>query len=135
MKFGVSVAKQAALERRMAALGIRERDLVEHFIRSAGPGGQNVNKVETGVYLKHIASGVEVKMIEERSQALNRFLARRVLCERLEARINGERSAEQRRILRLRRQKRKRSKRAQEKVLKLKRERGALKAARGPVAE
>jgi protein subunit release factor B len=130
-RFGVSTEKEAALERRMAALGIKEQDLVEQFIRSSGPGGQNVNKTSTAVYLKHVPSGIEVKIQTERSQALNRFLARRALADKLEAKVRGERSAEAARIAKLRRQKRKRSKRAREKVLQTKRmqaERKSLRA-------
>ena len=61
----------------MAALGIREEDLEEKFIRSSGKGGQHVNKTSTCVWLKHLPSGIEVKCMEERSQSINRFLARR----------------------------------------------------------
>ncbi len=132
MKFGVSSAKEQALERRLQALGIREQDLVERFLRSRGPGGQNVNKVETGVYLRHIPSGIEVKMQQERSQALNRYRARQVLADRFEAAVLRRRTEKQAMIDRLRKQKRKRSKRAQEKVLAAKRRRAETKELRRP---
>ncbi len=106
--------------RRMEQLGIREEDLIEKFIRSSGPGGQNVNKVSTGVYLKHIPSGIEIKVTQERSQALNRFLARRLLVEKIEARILKIKTEKEREIARIRRQKRKRSRRSREKMLRLK---------------
>jgi len=109
--------KEAALAARLLGLGVRPEDLVEKFIRAGGPGGQNVNKTSTAVYLKHRPTGIEVKMQRERSQALNRFLARRTLADKLEARLRGDRSAEAARVARLRRQKRKRSRRAKEKVL------------------
>jgi protein subunit release factor B len=115
--YGASQDKEQALAERMEKLGIRESDLVEKFIRSGGHGGQNVNKVATCVYLKHLPTGVEVKCQQERSQALNRFLARRILTDKIEAMVLGKRSEEQQRIAKIRRQKRKRSKRAKEKML------------------
>jgi len=130
MRYGVSSDKEAGLDARLAGLGVKPDDLTEKFVRAGGPGGQNVNKTSTAVYLKHRPSGIEVKVQQERSQALNRFLARRLLAEKLEALIEGRRTAEQARIARLRRQKRKRSKRAQEKVLEAKRLRAEAKGLR-----
>ncbi len=85
MTFAVSDEKNRWLQERMATLGIREEDLEERFIRSSGKGGQHVNKTSTCVYLKHLPSGIEVKCMEERSQSLNRFLARRELVEKVAA--------------------------------------------------
>jgi protein subunit release factor B len=132
--FGVSLEKEQALRERMQKLGIRDEDLVEKFVRSGGHGGQNVNKVATCVYLKHIPSGIEVKCQKERSQALNRFWARRVLADKLENQILGEQSAEQQRIEKIRRQKRKRSKRAKEKMLANKRVQSEKKQSRSKVS-
>jgi protein subunit release factor B len=115
--FGVSVEKEKALLERMQKLGIRPEDLIEKFIRSGGHGGQNVNKTSTCVYLKHVPTGIEVKCQQERSQALNRFFARRMLADKIENLILGKESAERQRIEKLRRQKRKRSRRAKEKML------------------
>ncbi len=115
--FGVSEAKAQWLKEQMLRLGIREGDFEEKFIRSGGPGGQNVNKVSTCVWLRHIPSGLEVKVQRERSQALNRFLARRLLMEKLEEERLGRLSAEQQRIAKIRRQKRRRSRRAKDKML------------------
>jgi protein subunit release factor B len=79
---GISPDKEQALRERMDALGIFEKDLEETFIRSGGHGGQNVNKVATCVRLRHLPTGLEVKCQQERSQALNRFLARRILADK-----------------------------------------------------
>ena len=129
----VSLKKQQELQQAMRRLGINEQDLEESFIRSSGPGGQNVNKVSTCVVLRHRPSGLEVRCQQERSQALNRFLARRALVARLEAKRLGELSAEAQRIAKLRRQKRKRSRRTKEKLLRLKFLRAQKKSLRGPV--
>jgi len=113
----VSKEKEEALRRRMESLGIFERDIVEKFIRSRGKGGQKVNKTSTCVYLKHLPTKIEVKCQRERYQAINRFLARRILANKIEKMILGKKSEEQQRIEKIRRQKRKRSKRAKLKVL------------------
>ena len=132
--FPVSPKKRLELDALMRRLGVTEADLDESFIRSGGPGGQNVNKVSTCVVLRHRPSGLEVRCQRERSQALNRFLARRILLQRLEAQRLGALSAEAQRIAKLRRQKRKRSKRAKEKILAAKRLHAQKKALRRPPA-
>ncbi|MEW6455895.1 MAG: peptide chain release factor-like protein [Acidobacteriota bacterium] len=119
--FGVSRDKEKALLEKMERLGIFEKDLVEKFIRSGGKGGQKVNKASTCVYLKHLPTGIEVKCQKERYQSINRFLARRILIEKIENMILEKQSEEQKRIEKIRRQKRKRSKRAKLKILEEKR--------------
>lgn len=121
LKFGVSEQKERALEKQMRKFNVREEDLREKFIRASGPGGQNVNKVATCVYLKHLPSGFQVKMQKARSQALNRFLARRELVRKIENHILGRESEEEKRRQKIRRAKRRRSRRAKKKMLEQKR--------------
>ncbi len=132
--FPVSEQKNAALAEAMERLGIRESDLEESFVRSGGPGGQNVNKVSSCVVLKHKPTGLVVKCQEERSQSMNRYRARRILVDRLDAMIRGRQSEEARRISKIRRQKRKRSKRAKDKMLQSKCAHGEKKKLRRRVS-
>lgn len=131
----VSLEKEKLLLEQMARLGVREEDIIEKFIRAQGPGGQNVNKVATCVQLRHLPTGIEVKCQQERSQAQNRYRARQVLLSKIESMILGKLSAEQKRIEKIRRQKRKRSRRAKLKILELKRRRSEKKMLRAPVRE
>ena len=128
--FPVTPEKERALRERMERLGVRAEDLDEHFVRAGGKGGQNVNKVATCVVLRHRPTGIAVKCQETRSQALNRFLARRLLLEKLEARAQGAADVAAREAARIRRQKRRRSRRAKEKMLASKRRRAETKVAR-----
>lgn len=132
--FNISLEKEAALKARMEKLGVAESDLREAFIRSSGPGGQKVNKTASCVHLVHAPTGLSVKCQQERSQALNRFLARRLLLDRIERLRSGQVSAEKQRIEKIRRQKRRRSKRAQQKILQQKHMRSEKKAFRAKVA-
>ncbi len=122
--------KERVLREKMRRFNIREEDLKETFVRSQGPGGQNVNKVSTCVCLKHSLSGTEVKCQQERSQALNRYRARVILVNKIENKILGKQSEERKRVEKIRRQKRKRSKRAKLKVLEIKRRQGEKKSLR-----
>ncbi len=131
MDFGsVSIQKQRALLQKMQELEIKEEDIEEKFILSRGKGGQRRDHKATCVYLKHLPTGIEVKCDRERSQAINRFLARRMLVEKIEELKRGEESEQKKIIAKIRRQKRKRSKRAKEKLMRLKKIRKEKKQAR-----
>jgi peptide chain release factor len=112
MDFGVTPKKQQELEARMADLGLREQDLEEKFIRSSGPGGQRVNKTASCVYLRHLPTGLEVKMQRERQQRLNRYYARKRLCELMEERTLGSKSPAALKADRIRKQKQRRRRRS-----------------------
>ena len=131
--FPISSDKEKQLLARMQALGVREQDIDEQFVRSSGAGGQNVNKVSSCVVLHHRPSGIRVKCQKERSQGLNRFLARRLLLDKIEAEIRGSAAAEEQRIAKIRRQKRKRSRRAKQRLLADKRHQGEKKSLRAAV--
>ncbi len=102
---GISKQKQDDLKERMDQLNLREEDLIEKFVLGSGPGGQKVNKTASTVYLKHVPSGIEIKCGQDRSQEINRFLARRQLCERLEKEIFGIKTPKEKEIEKIRKQK------------------------------
>ena len=114
-KFGVSPVKEKELLQRMRACEIQEGDLEEQFISSGGPGGQKVNRTATCVRLKHVPTGLEVKMQKARSQALNRFYARRRLCELVEQRDPNRSSPVDEKREKIRRQKARRNRRSRTK--------------------
>ncbi|MFA6321374.1 MAG: peptide chain release factor-like protein [Candidatus Omnitrophota bacterium] len=130
MEHSVGIDKEEALKAKMASLGIKESDIIELFVLASKKGGQKVNKTSSAVYLKHVPTGIEVKCQQERSQTLNRFLARRILVNKIETLILGKESEEEKRIEKIRRQKRKRSRRAKEKMLRDKKIHSEKKALR-----
>lgn len=117
----------------MHDLGVQESDFEESFIRSSGPGGQKVNKSSTCVQLLHVPTGLSVKCQKERSQSLNRFVARRLLLDKIEKQQKGFIAREKEKIEKIRRQKRKRSQRAKEKILIAKHKKSEIKNLRGKV--
>ena len=132
--FPVSSEKARALRELLDRLGIREEDLEEEFVRSGGKGGQNVNKVSTCVMLHHRPSGIRVKCQQARTQGMNRYLARKLLAEKVETERLGRQSAREQEFERIRRQKRRRSRRAKARMLADKHARSAVKQGRAPVS-
>ena len=126
----VSKEKQEALKKRMEALGIHEEDLIEKFILGSGSGGQKVNKTSSCVYLKHLPTKIEIKCQQERSREMNRFLARRELCDQIAEKLHQEKTARKREIEKIRQQKKRRSRRLQKKILEEKRKRSETKSLR-----
>ena len=133
--FPVSLEKQAQLAARMAALDVREADIEESFVRSGGHGGQNVNKTSTCVMLLHRPTGLQVKCQATRQQGMNRFFARRLLLDKIEEKQKGYVAAQRDEIERIRRQKRKRSRRARDRMLAGKSHQADKKDARKKVSE
>ncbi|MEM7174751.1 MAG: peptide chain release factor-like protein [Chlamydiota bacterium] len=112
---GPNPKKEDELKCRMEKLGIKEEDLVEKFIFGSGSGGQKLNKTASCVYLKHIPTGIEVKCQKERSQQLNRFFARRELCDQIAAKVYQEKTATEKKQEKVRNQKNRRARRLKKK--------------------
>jgi len=130
----IGTEKEALLAQRLAALGVRESDLEEIFVRSGGHGGQNVNKTSTCVMLVHRPTRLRVKCQTTRQQGLNRFLARHLLLDKIEALRISRANAERARLEKTRRQKRGRSQRAKQRMLADKSRQADKKASRRRVA-
>jgi protein subunit release factor B len=131
----VSPEKQTALDQRMAALGITEDNLLEKFVRGSGAGGQKINKTSNCVYLKHLPTGVAIKCQIDRSREMNRFLARRELCEQLEMIRDGKAVAKTQAIEKMWRQKRQRSRRSKQRSVADKRILSQKKSMRRPPSD
>jgi protein subunit release factor B len=110
--FGVTGRKVVELEQRMKKCKLSEKDLEEKFVRSRGAGGEKVNKTSTCVHLRHVPSGLAVKMQKSRRQGLNRYYARKRLCEMLENKLLGKESPEAKRLSKIRKQKDRRRRKA-----------------------
>jgi protein subunit release factor B len=113
--FAVSPRKQQALLARMMELNIREEEIEEQFVRSSGKGGQHLNKTSSCAQVRHLPTGIEARCGRERSQSLNRFLARRELLEKI-ARSRGLPTVEDEEAARIRKQKSRRNRRSTHKL-------------------
>jgi len=130
INFGVRPEKQEALRLKMEKYGVKEADILEKFIHGGGKGGQKINKSASCVYLRHLPTGIEVKCQASRSQLLNRFLARRILADKIERKVLGEQSEASQRVEKVRRQKRRRSRRAKQRMLEAKKAHAEVKLLR-----
>jgi len=113
----ITAHKKNVLQEQMLKLGIKDDDIIEKFILGSGSGGQKVNKTASCVYLKHIPTNIEVKCQRGRSRELNRFLARRSLCEKVESLIEGVKTKREQEYQKIRQQKKRRSRKSKEKML------------------
>ena len=132
-ELNVRAEKREQLAQMMQHAEIREEDLTESFILGSGPGGQKVNKSCVCVMLVHKPTGQVVKCAQTRSRALNRYYARKILCERILEERNDMLSARQQAWERVRRQKRRRSRKQRARILADKRQRSETKALRRKV--
>lgn len=126
----ISKEKEEQIRSLMEKLGIEEKDLIEKFILGSGRGGQNLQKTSSCVYLKHIPTGIEVKCQQDRSRELNRFIARRTICEKYQEQVLEEKSKKQQASEKIRRQKRTRSRKQKRKMLEEKRQHAEKKTRR-----
>lgn len=79
----ISAKKIEAIQKRMRELGIYEKDLIEKYVLGQGRGGQKAQKSYNSVFLKHIITGMTASSSASRSREENRFLARRLLCDKM----------------------------------------------------
>ncbi len=80
-----SSKKQNEIQRRLESLVINTNDIEESFVSGSGKGGQKINKARNAVRLIHKPTGISIKVHESRSLEVNRLIAKRKLCDRLEA--------------------------------------------------
>ncbi len=133
---GISTTEERAkdLNHKMRKLKIYKKDIKETFIKSSGPGGQNVNKVSTCVELVHVPTGIRVKCQIARTQSANREKARNLLVDKIEKKVHAENQKIVYTREKRKRQNRKPSKAKKEEVLKDKHRRSEKKESRKRIA-
>ena len=95
----------------MKELGLKDTDISESFILGSGKGGQKQNKTHNCVQLKHIPTGLMVTCQQRRERELNRFLARRQLCELIESQTSDKKTPKALKIEKIKKQKKRRKRR------------------------
>jgi protein subunit release factor B len=108
----------------------RPDEVEEIFCRSSGPGGQHVNKVSTAVTLRHLPTGLTVRVSGSRSQAANRAEAARLLAAKLAAAAAAQRQTRLAEAAKNRRRRAKRSPSTKRRLVESKRRRGEIKKQR-----
>ena len=130
-KKGEDMSLPQQIVERLDSLGISPADVEERFVRGSGPGGQKVNKTSSTVVLVHRPTGVEVRIQRERSQAANREIAWKELCNRFEQRRRAAVQAVVDQREKLRRANRPKSRGAKRRMTADKRHRAGIKSGRG----
>jgi peptide chain release factor len=124
---------QSHINTLLRTTGISQQDCIETFVRSSGPGGQNVNKTSTCVCLKHRPTGISVRCQEERSQLKNRIRAWELLADKI---MRARRSAAQELLEQKEKRKRRMRRRPRglkERILQMKRQQSEKKRGRSVV--
>lgn len=124
--------KQKFLEK-AEKLRIFPEDIDEQFVRGSGHGGQKVNKTNSAVWLKHLPTGIEVKVQDQRELIANRIGGYRLLILKIEEKILGKKSDMAMKRFKLRKQKARRNRKSKEKMLAAKAHRSDIKATRNKV--
>lgn len=111
-------------------LRVRPEEVEEQFVRGSGKGGQKINKTSSTVHLKHLPTGIEVRMQKHREQSKNRLSAWKLLILKIEELKKAKKSKLAEASFKIRKQKKRRSRKAKEKMLQEKHHRSEIKDAR-----
>ena len=103
----VNQSKIANLEERLAAMRVKPQDYKEVFTTGGGKGGQKVNKTSSRVQLTYLPTGKVFYCQKDRNLTVNRFLAKRMMCEYLEKELLNQKSKSEIKNLKLKKQKKK----------------------------
>lgn len=128
-----SVVLPQLIAQKALKLKLKPDEFEEKFVRGSGAGGQKINKTSSCVWLKHLPSGMEVKVQKHRVREVNRLAAYKLLILKIEEEKEGRKSQLAQEEFKLRKQKKRRSRRAKNKMIEGKVRRGGLKETRKKV--